>query len=95
MGKKRPAHYQQIWIRQVLTGRAASQRELVRRALTLHEILTRGQGPDGALYRNPAELRALLDEADRVVAKTARPKPRKGGHSKKATGRRRRKRKTA
>jgi hypothetical protein len=82
MGKTRALHYKVIWIRQVLTGRAASKREATRRALALQEILTRGQGPDGARFRNAAELDALLLQADQAVAKTARRKPRTRQHSK-------------
>jgi hypothetical protein len=91
MGKPHTSYYKQIWIRQVLTGRAASQREIVRRALALLDTLTRGQGPDGATFRNPAEMEAVVLQADAAYDRAARHKTSKHRRSKRSTRRRRRK----
>ncbi len=92
MGKKRASYYKQIWITQFLTGRAASERQVVRRALAVLEALTRGQSPHGASFRNAAEMQAVALRAAASFDRAARRKPGQHGHSKASTPARRRKR---
>jgi hypothetical protein len=94
MGKKRRSYYKQVWITQLLKGRAASGRGMVRRALALLDTLTRGQGPDGATFRNTAEMEAAVLRADSAYDRATQREARSNGHSKRSTGKRRRKRKT-
>ncbi len=46
------------------------------------DAVTRGQGPDGARFRNAKELQTAVLQASRAAAKTAKRKARVGGHSK-------------
>ena len=60
MGYTRTDHYEKIIQRQIRSGRASNKTEVIHQALSLLEAVTRGQGPEGATFRNAEELQALL-----------------------------------
>ena len=62
MGYTRTDHYEKIIQRQIRSGRASNKTEVIHQALSLLDAVTRGQGPEGATFRNAEELDALLLE---------------------------------
>ena len=93
MGKTNTPYNKAIFVVQFRIGRAASKREVMREALAMLDAVTRGQGPDGAGFRSAKELEAVVLQADSASAMTAQCKASKPGHSKRSTGKRRRRRK--
>jgi putative addiction module CopG family antidote len=60
MGYTRTDHYEKIIQRQIRLGRASNKTEVIHQALSLLDAVTRGQGPEGATFRNAEELESLL-----------------------------------
>ena len=60
MGYTRTDHYEKIIARQIRSGRASNKTEVIHQALSLLDAVSRGQGPEGATFRNAEELQVLL-----------------------------------
>ncbi len=82
MGYARTDYYETLIQRQIRTGRASSKSEVIHQALALLDAVTRGQGPDGACFRNADELEALLLQAAPATPMTAARKARIYGNLK-------------
>jgi Arc/MetJ-type ribon-helix-helix transcriptional regulator len=76
MGYTRTDHYEKIIQRQIRSGRASNKTEVIHQALSLLDAVTRGQGPEGATFRNIDELEALLLQAAPATPMTAQRKAR-------------------
>lgn len=76
MGYTRTNYYETIIQRQIRTGRASNKTEVIHQALALLDAVTRGNGPDGATFRNADELEALLLQAGPASPMTAKRKAR-------------------
>ena len=59
----RTDYYDTIIQRQIRAGRASTKNEVIHQALSLLDAVSRGQGPDGASFRNADELEILLLQA--------------------------------
>lgn len=60
MGYTRTDYYETIIQRHIQAGRASNKSEVIHQALALLDAVTRGNGPEGASFRNADELEALL-----------------------------------
>ena len=76
MGHKRTDYYDTIIQRHIRTGRASNKNEVIHQALALLDAVTRGNGPEGANFRNVDELEALLLQAGPATPLTAERKAR-------------------
>jgi len=76
MGYTRTDHYEEIIRRQIRSGRASNKTEVIHQALALLDAVSRGQGPEGATFRTPEELEALLLESGPATPMTAARKAR-------------------
>lgn len=76
MGYTRTDHYEKIIQRQIGSGRASNKTEVIHQALSLLDAVTRGQGPEGATFRNAEELETLLLEAGPATPMTPTRKAR-------------------
>ena len=76
MGYTRTDYYETIIQRQIRAGRASNKSEVIHQALALLDAITRGQGPDGARFRNADELEALLLQAGPATPMTPARKAR-------------------
>jgi Arc/MetJ-type ribon-helix-helix transcriptional regulator len=72
----RPDYYETIIQRQIRAGRASNRSEVIHQALALPDAVTRGNGPEGASFRNADELEALLLQAGPAAPVTAKRKAR-------------------
>lgn len=82
MGYTRTEYYETIIQRHIRTGRASNKSEVIHQALALLDSVTRGQGPEGASFRNADELEALLIAAGPATPMTAERKTRIYGNLK-------------
>jgi Arc/MetJ-type ribon-helix-helix transcriptional regulator len=82
MGYARTDYYEKIIQRQIRTGRASNESEVIHQALAWLDAVTLGQGPAGASFRNLDELEALLLQAGPATAMTTERKARIYGHLK-------------
>jgi Arc/MetJ-type ribon-helix-helix transcriptional regulator len=82
MGYSRTDYYESIIQRQIRAGRASNKSEVIHQALALLDAVTRGNGPEGAGFRNADELEALLLQARPAAPMTAERKARIYGTSK-------------
>jgi len=82
MGYTRTGYYETIIRRHIRTGRASNKSEVIHQALALLDAVTRGQGPEGASFRNVDELEALLLQARPATPMTAERKARIYGNLK-------------
>jgi len=71
MGYTRTDYYETIIQRQIRAGRASNKSEVIHQALALLDAVTRGQGPEGASFRNADELEALLLQTRPATPMTA------------------------
>jgi Arc/MetJ-type ribon-helix-helix transcriptional regulator len=76
MGYPRTDYYETLIQRQIRAGRASNKSEVIHQALALLDAVTRGQGPEGASFRNADELEARLLQAGPATPMTARRKAR-------------------
>ena len=76
MGYTRTDYYETIIQRHIRTGRASNKSEVIHQALALLDAVTRGNGPEGASFRNADELEALLLQAGPATPMTAERKAR-------------------
>jgi Arc/MetJ-type ribon-helix-helix transcriptional regulator len=60
MGYTRTDYYETIIQRHIRSGRASNKSEVIHQALALLDAVTQGGGPEGASFRNAAELEAKL-----------------------------------
>ena len=74
MGYTRTDYYETIIRRQIRAGRASNKSEVIHQALALLDAVTRGQGPEGASFRNAGELEALLLQSGPATPMTAERK---------------------
>ena len=70
MGYTRTDYYETIIRRQIRAGRASNKSEVVHQALALLDAVTRGNGPEGASFRNADELEAQLHMLPRTTKAT-------------------------
>jgi Arc/MetJ-type ribon-helix-helix transcriptional regulator len=63
MGYTRTDYYENIIQRHIRAGRASNKSEVIHQALALLDSVTRGNGPEGATFRNAEELETLLLQA--------------------------------
>ena len=71
MGYTHTDYYETIIQRHIRTGRASNKIEVIHQALALLDAVTRGQGPEGASFRNADELETLLLQAGPPTPMTA------------------------
>jgi Arc/MetJ-type ribon-helix-helix transcriptional regulator len=76
MGNSRTDYYENIIRRHIRAGRASNKSEVIHQALALLDSVTRGQGPEGASFRNADELETLLLQAGPATPMTAERKAR-------------------
>jgi Arc/MetJ-type ribon-helix-helix transcriptional regulator len=76
MGYTRTDYYETIIQRHIRTGRASNKSEVIHQALALLDAVTRGNGPEGASFRNADELEARLLQAAPATPMTAERKAR-------------------
>jgi Arc/MetJ-type ribon-helix-helix transcriptional regulator len=76
MGYTRTDYYESIIQRHIRAGRASNKSEVIHQALALLDSVTRGNGPEGASFRNAEELEALLLQAGPATPMTAARKAR-------------------
>jgi Arc/MetJ-type ribon-helix-helix transcriptional regulator len=76
MGYSRTDYYESIIERHIRSGRASNKSEVIHQALALLDAVTRGQGPEGASFRDARELEALLLQAGPATAMTPARKAR-------------------
>jgi Arc/MetJ-type ribon-helix-helix transcriptional regulator len=76
MGYTRTDYYETIIRRHIRAERASNKSEIVHQALALLDAVTRGNGSEGASFRNADELDALLLEAGPATSMTAQRKTR-------------------
>lgn len=76
MGQTRTDYYETIIQRQIRAGRASTKNEVIHQALSLLDAVSRGQGPDGASFRNADELEMLLLQAGPATPMTPARKAR-------------------
>ena len=72
----RTDYYDTIIQRQIRAGRASTKNEVIHQALSLLDAVSRGQGPDGASFRNADELEILLLQAGPATPMTPARKAR-------------------
>ena len=72
----RTDYYETIIQRQIRAGRASTKNEVIHQALSLLDAVSRGQGPDGASFRNADELEMLLLQAGPATPMTPARKAR-------------------
>jgi len=82
MGYSRTDYYESIIRRHIRAGRASNKSEVIHQALALLDAVSRGNGPEGANFRNAEELEALLLQARPATPMTAERKDRIYGTSK-------------
>ena len=82
MGYTRTDYYETIIQRHIRTGRASNKSEVIHQALALLDAVTRGQGPEGASFRNADELESLLLQAGPATPMTPTRKARIYGNLK-------------
>ncbi len=70
MGYSRTDYYESIIRRHIRSGRASNKSEVIHQALALLDAVSRGQGPEGATFRDAQELEGLLLEAGPATAMT-------------------------
>lgn len=76
MGYTRTDYYENIIKRHIRTGRASNKSEVIHQALALLDTVTRGNGPEGASFRNAEELEALMMQTTPATPMTAERKAR-------------------
>ena len=76
MGYTRTDYFEAIIQRHIRAGRASNKSEVVHQALALLDAVTRGHGPEGASFRDAAELEALLRQAGLATPMTAQRRAR-------------------
>jgi hypothetical protein len=76
MGCTRSKYYETIIRRHIRASRASKKSEVIHQALALRDAVTRGNGPEGASFRNANELEALLLQAGSATPMTAARKAR-------------------
>ncbi len=76
MGFTRTDYYESIIQRHIRSGRASNKSEVIHQALALLDAVTRGNGPEGASFRNVDELEALLLQAGPATPMTPERKAR-------------------
>jgi len=81
MGYTRTDYYESIIQRHIRTGRASNKSEVIHQALALLDAVSRGNGPEGATFRNAEELEALLLQAGPATRMTAARKARIYGNA--------------
>ncbi len=82
MGYTRTDYYENIIQRHIRAGRASNKSEVIHQALALLDAVTRGQGPEGASFRNADELEASLLQAGPATPMTAERRARIYGNLK-------------
>lgn len=60
MGYSKTSHYDKIIKRQIRSGRATSESEVIHQALSLLDAVTRGGGPEQSMFDGPEDLARLL-----------------------------------
>ena len=82
MGYTHTDYYETIIQRHIRTGRASNKSEVIHQALALLDAVTRGNGPEGATFRNADELEALVLQAGPATPMTPERKARIYGNLK-------------
>jgi Arc/MetJ-type ribon-helix-helix transcriptional regulator len=82
MGYTRTDYYETIIQRHIRSGRASNESEVIHQALALLDAVTRGNGPEGASFRNADELEVMLSQAGPATPMTAERKARIYGNLK-------------
>jgi Arc/MetJ-type ribon-helix-helix transcriptional regulator len=76
MGYTSTEYYESIIQRHIRSGRASNKSEVIHQALALLDSVTRGNGPEGATFRNADELEALLTQTGDSTPMTVERKKR-------------------
>ena len=76
MGYARTDYYEAIIQRHIRSGRASNKSEVIHQALALLDAVAQGHGPEGASFRNAAELEARLLQAGPATPMTTKRKAR-------------------
>ena len=76
MGYSRTDYHERIIQRHIRSGRASNKGGVIHQALALLDAVIQVHGPEGANFRNAAELEALLLQAGPATPMTAERKAR-------------------